>query len=162
MSDEMKDLNPQIVDVEIGIRSLRKITIYPLAASDQFKMSDLITKALKKFFLKKDQEDIAFVAFLLDLIKRNIVQILGFICDEERPAGLLDDMSNLQLSEIVKTIYEVNYEKPAKNVESLLGQIKDLFQSGRLLQQSVSDTQDIDSTISSENHSETEESQPDK
>ncbi len=173
MSDEMKDLNPQIVEVEIGIRSLRKITIYPLSVTDQFKMSDLITKALQKFFLRgtskkvdkkklAQDDDMEFVAFLINLIQKNLAKILEFICDEERPALLLDDMSNLQLSEVVKTIYEVNYEKPRKNVESLLDQIKDLFQSGRLLQQSVSDTQDMDSTISSENLSETEESQPDK
>ena len=162
MSDEMKDLNPQIVEVEVGLRSLRKLTLYPLSVTDQFKMSDLIMKALQKFFLKGDQEDVAFVAFVLDLIRKNIVKVLEFICDEERPSSLLDDMSNLQLSEVVKTIYEVNYEKPGKNVESLVDQVKNLFQSGRLLQQSVSDIQDIDSTISSENLSEKEESLPDK
>lgn len=162
MSDEMKDLNPQIVEVEVGLRSLRKFTLYPLSVTDQFKMSDIITKALQKFFLKGDQDDVVFVAFVLDLIRKNIVKVLEFICDEEAPSRLLDDMSNLQLSEIVKTIYEVNYEKPGKNVESLLDQIKNLFQSGRLLQQSVSDIQDIDLTTSSENHSETEELPPDK
>ena len=169
MSDEMKDLNPQIVDVEIGIRTLRKITIYPLSATDQFKMSDLITKALQKFFLKggkpkgsKDEDDMEFIAFLLGLIRKNIVKVFELICDEESPAGLLDDISNLQLSNIVKTIYEVNYGEPGKNVESLVGQVKTLFQSGRLLQQSVSDIQDIDLTTSSESPSETEESRPDK
>ena len=50
MSDELKDLNPQIVDVEIGIRSLRKITLYPLSVTDQLKMSDLITKASAAVF----------------------------------------------------------------------------------------------------------------
>jgi hypothetical protein len=169
MSEEMQELNPQIVDVEIGIRTLRKITIYPLSTTDQFKMSDLITKALQKFFLRgdtstksKDEDDMEFIAFLLGLIRKNIVKIFELICDEESPAGLLDDISNLQLSNIVKTIYEVNYEEPGKNVESLVDQVKKLFQSGRLLQQSVSDIPDIDLTTSSENHLEMEESLQDK
>ena len=169
MSEELKDLNPQIVDIEIGIRTLRKITIYPLSTTDQFKMSDLITKALQKFFLRgdkstksKDEDDMEFVAFLIGLIRKNIVKVFELICDEEHPGKLLDDISNLQLSNIVKTIYEVNYEEPGKNVESLVDQVKNLFQSGRLLQQSVSDIQDIDLTISSESPSETEESLPDK
>ena len=92
MSEEMKNLNPQITDVEIGIRSLRKITVYPLSVSDQFKMSDLITKALQKFFLREDQDDVAFIAFLLGLIKKNLVSILELICDERNPGVLLREI----------------------------------------------------------------------
>ena len=99
MSEELKDLNPQIVDIEIGIRTLRKITIYPLSTTDQFKMSDLITKALQKFFLKggkpkasRDEDDMEFVAFLIGLIRKNIVKVFELICDEQNPARLLDDI----------------------------------------------------------------------
>ena len=60
------------------------------------------------------------------------------------------------------TIYKVNYEEPAKNAESLLDQVKILFQSGRLLQQSVSDIQDTDSMTSLESPSEKEEQLLDK
>lgn len=157
MSEEMKNLNPQIVDIKIGIRSLRKITVYPLSVSDQFKMSDLITKALQKFFLKKGEDDVAFIAFLLDLIRKNLVRILELITEEKEPGKLLRDITNLQMSEIAMTIYKVNYGEPSKNAESLLDQIKTLFLSGRLLQQSVSDIQDTDSVISSEDRSEKED-----
>lgn len=155
---EMQELNPQIMTVFIGTRNLRGVKIYPLSVKDQLDMSDLITKALQQFFSSKEKSDIDFVAFLVTLIGDNLNKILRFVMDEEVfHDEILGEISNLQASEIAKIIYEVNYSAPSKNVKSLLEKLEILFQSGRQLQQSVKDTQDINSTISSENPLEKED-----
>ena len=157
MSEELKDLNPQITNVPVGKRNLREIIIYPLSIGDQLKMSDLITKALQKFFVGSKKGDVEYVTFLLDLIKRNVIRILEYVMEEKVSNAFLDDITNFQLSEIAKTIYEMNYESPAKNAESLLSQVKSLFLLGGQLPKSVNDTLDIDLPTSSEDHSEKEE-----
>jgi len=153
----MKELNPQITNVKVGKRNLREITIYPLSIGDQIKMSDLITKALQKFFLGSKKGDVEYVTFLLELIRKNMIRILEYVMEEKVSNAFLDDITNFQLSEIAKIIYEVNYESPAKNVESLLSQAKNLFLLGGQLPQSVKDTLDMDLSTTSENHSEKEE-----
>ena len=40
-------LNPQVAEVEIGVRNLRKITIYPLSIADQLSTTDLVSEAIR-------------------------------------------------------------------------------------------------------------------
>ena len=47
-------LNPQVADVEVGVRNLRKIQIYPLSVADQLATTDLITEAIAGF-MRKDE-----------------------------------------------------------------------------------------------------------
>jgi len=151
-SDEMVRLNPQIKDVEIGIRNLRSIKIYPLSVSDQLTATNLVTSALQVFMTNKDvkNNDLLFVAFMLEQIRTNASEILKMVLDEtESPESVLKDMSNEQMMVIVKAIYEVNYESLSKNVKSLLEKKKESV-SERQSQQSVK-SMDTNSMISSEN-----------
>ena len=118
-TQDEKRLNPQITETDIGVRSLRTITIYPLSMADQIKMTDLITEALNAFFMQENKEDIAFVGFMTELIKKNMNRIMAMIADVKKNESLLSDMTNYQASEIAKIIYEVNYESVAKNLKSL-------------------------------------------
>ena len=157
-SDEMVRLNPQIKDVEIGIRNLRSIKIYPLSVSDQLTATNLVTSALQVFMTNKDvkNNDLLFVAFMLEQIRTNASEILKMVLDEtESPEVVLKDMSNEQMMVIVKAIYEVNYESLSKNVKSLLEKKKESV-SERQSQQSVK-SMDTNSMISSENPGETVE-----
>ncbi len=157
-SDEMVRLNPQIKDVEIGIRNLRSIKIYPLSVSDQLTATNLVTSALQVFMTNKDvkNNDLLFVAFMLEQIRTNASEILKMVLDEtESPEAVLKDMSNEQMMVIVKAIYEVNYESLSKNVKSLLEKKKESV-SERQSQQSVK-SMDTNSMISSENPGETVE-----
>jgi len=160
MQDE-KRLNPQITETDIGVRSLRTITIYPLSMADQIKMTDLITEALNAFFLQENKEDIVFVSFIIDLIKKNINRILAMVTDVKKGDALLSDMTNYQASEIAKIIYEVNYESVAKNLKSLFEKVGNIFRSERLLQPFVKPTPSTDSMPSTEEAGEKEESQLD-
>ena len=54
---ENAQINPQITDVTIGVRSLRSLTIYPLSMSDQLKTTDLIKQAVAGFFDREGQSD---------------------------------------------------------------------------------------------------------
>ena len=158
-SDEMVRLNPQIKDVEIGIRNLRSIKIYPLSVSDQLTATNLVTSALQVFMTNKDvkNNDLLFVAFMLEQIRTNASEILKMVLDEtESPEAVLKEMSNEQMMVIVKAIYEVNYESLSKNVKSLLEKNKKESVSERQSQQSVK-SMDTNSMISSENLGETVE-----
>jgi transcription termination factor NusB len=145
-------LNPQITKIDIGTRNLRSITLYPMSLADEKLFGDVIQKALQKYFEQQisesEEELVGFVDFLIKLIEKNLIKILGLITDEEKPKQVFDEMTNFQLSELVKTIYEVNFEQPSKNVKSLLDKLKTMFLSRRLSQPSLSDTLSTTSPIS--------------
>ena len=79
-NNEEKKLNPQIVDVEIGIRSLRKITIYPLSMADQLKLTDIIVQAAMAT-MADGKEDMAVPTFILQMLQENVGKILSMATD---------------------------------------------------------------------------------
>ena len=163
MAENQKNLNPQITKIDIGKRNLRSITLYPMSLADEELFGDVIQKALQKYFEQEvggEEGLIEFVDFMLKLIKDNIIKILGFITEkEEKPKKIFNEMTNLQLTELANKIYKINFEEPSKNVEGLLGTIKRMFLSRRLLQPSLSDTDNTTSATSTPEVSETEDLQ---
>jgi len=147
-------LNPQIAEVEIGVRNLRNITVYPLSMADQLKLADIISKALADQFKDGTGNDLTVIAFITNLVKDNLGRILGMVTDEDGNK-LLEELTNLQTATIAEQIYEVNFGVVAKNFKSLFEKLGILFPSRRPLPPSVSDT-GIDSTISTESPGETE------
>jgi hypothetical protein len=164
MPENKKDnerLNPQVVDIEIGIRTLRKKKIYPLSMADQLELSDLIAQALNAFFSREtgeseEQQNMALVAFIIDLIKQNLKRILEMVTDVKEDENLLKEITNLQASEIANIIYEVNYESAVKNLKDLFEKVKGLFNSERLSQLSANDITNTDLKISTEKAGEKE------
>jgi len=161
MAENQDRLNPQITEIDVGKRNLRSITLYPMSLTDEKTFGDVIQKALQKYFEQEVSENeealIGFVDFMLKLIEKNLIKILGLITDEQKPKNLFNEMTNYQLSELVKTIYEVNFEQPSKNVKSLLETVKNMFLSRRLLQPSLSDTPSTISATSTKEVLETED-----
>lgn len=155
MSENDQRLNPQIAEVEVGIRNLRKIKVYPLSMADQIKLTDTITKAIAEQLASASGSDIAVISFITNLIKGNIGTILTMTTDEDGEQ-LLGELTNLQTAGIAETIYEVNYGVVAKNFKSLFGKLGILFPSGRPLPPSVSDMDTV-SKISTEKAGETAE-----
>ena len=118
---DIKRLNPDIKEVRVGVRRLRTIKVYPLSASDQFELSDIITEAIKTFMASEGEMDIAFVSVMVKLVSENIGKILEFVTDEkDRGDNILKDLTNNQVIEIAEIIYEVNYAALQKKVTSLL------------------------------------------
>ena len=83
MSENDQKLNPQIAEVEVGIRNLRKINVYPLSMADQIKLTDTITKAIAEQLASASGSDIAVISFITNLIKGNIGTILTMTTDED-------------------------------------------------------------------------------
>ena len=137
-----KRINPQIKNVEIGILNLRKIKIYPLSMADQLELTELINKVMKSFFESdRDGEDetLVFVSFIVKTIQENIGTILGFVSPNEISVEIMKEITNQQLSEIVRIVYQDNYEKPVKNVMSLFPTEKIQSVLERQSQQSAKD-----------------------
>ena len=148
--NEDKKLNPQIRTVDVGKKGLREISIYPLSMKDQTELTDIISEGLSAFFEmngdKKDQIDPAFIAFAIGLIKKNIGKVVDAITGEGEE--ILEEITNLQLSEIIEIVYLGNYDTPVKNVMSLfMGEETEKSPLERPLQQSVKST-DINSKTS--------------
>jgi len=115
---EDRKLNPQIVDIYVGKRNLREISIYPLSLGDQRKLTGIISEAINSFFSMHSGEindiDPQFIAFCLGLIDKNIENLSEMITDEG--VEILDEITNDQLSKIIEIVYTQNYDKPVKNV----------------------------------------------
>lgn len=137
-----KQLNPQIREVLIGTRELRKVTIYPLSAADQFKLSDIIQKGMAMFF--EQNADDAFgpemIAAVMELIKENIGSIIKIVAPSIRADVFMKNVTNDQLSEIIGHVYRDNYEKPVKNVMSLFERETTVPHLERQSPRSVNDT----------------------
>jgi len=153
MSEEKK-LNPQIMDVEIGIREMRKIKIYPLSMADQLKLTDVVMKSVAEQ-LEQGGGDLSIATFVIRLIQENIVEILKMATDEEGEK-VTSEISNSQAIEIAEILFDVNYGAVSKNFKSLSKKVGSLFQQERPLPQSANDTA-TDSTISTEKATEKEE-----
>lgn len=142
---ENREINPQVVEVEIGARNLRKIKIYPLSVGDQLKMTDILAEVFAAFVIieKETTEEeeglVKFGSYLVSILKDNLPQIVGFVTEEEK--DVLDDITNHQLIGIIEIVYETNFESVAKNAKGLFGKMKDLFQSERPSQPSVKPTE---------------------
>lgn len=127
-------INPEITDVEIGIRNKRKIKIYPLSLKDQIGLSDLILAATNEYFemsSKKEQDsELSFVSFLVSLLHANITRILSIVTDEDGE-NMLSELTIPQSEKIANIIYKVNYESVSKNLQSLIEKAKKVLPSVR-------------------------------
>lgn len=125
----MSKLNPQIKTVEVGIKSLREVTIYPLSMSDQFKLTDIIVELFKEFtsFDELDLDETQVVEKGVGLIKDNLETILSVVTDEKESISF-DELTNTQFSELATLLYEVNYEEMLGNLKSLIERVKKIVQ----------------------------------
>lgn len=133
-------LNPRIKKIELGLDEMTEYTIYPLSMASQFEISDIISKAADKIAGVTDGSgdmgtDIAVVQASIEVIKNNLGIILEKVTKKDnRPK--LDDLDNVQFSELAELIFDVNYAGTIKNFQSLVQKIKNLFPSTGQSQQS--------------------------
>ena len=155
--DEMNTINPDIKEVMVGVRNLRKLQIFPLSVIDQFKLTDLFTEVLGSLISKDIKQDVALIVFFTNILRSNLPKILELVIDEsEDVKNLIGEITNNQLTDIAKTIYEVNYSYISKNVSGLLKNIPKESLSARPLQPSAV-SMDTDLKTSSESPGEMED-----
>jgi hypothetical protein len=154
IENDLSILNPDIRETVVGIKSLRKIKVYPLSVIDQFKVTDMFTEAIGILLTDNVPKDIQLIALLISILKNNLPSVLKFVLDEEEDTEkLLSEMTNNQFTTIATMIYEMNYEIISKNVSSLLKklpQTQKVSPSVRPLQPSVV-SMDTNLRTSSEN-----------
>jgi hypothetical protein len=157
-------LNPQIKELEIGIRNLRNILIYPLSVRDQLKMKEVIKATLDTIFGSSGMEDTEFVGFIVETITSNLDKLIPLVTDPLIENGvevdILSEMTNKQFSEAISIIYEENFsfllEKVTSQLEKLKEKILNLSPTNLPSLKSASVT-GIDLSTSSEKDIETEE-----
>lgn len=162
MNPDTERLNPDIKEVRIGVRRLRKIKIYPLSAKDQFELTDLVAGGLKHFLsLGQHMSDVDFVTESLGLIRENFERIAKLITDpKEMGDNILGDLTNNQIAEIANIVYEVNFANLQKKVTGLLKHLPSSMR--RSSQEFFGDTLNTDLTISTEEVSDKGDSPLDK
>lgn len=158
MSGDNNTLNPQITDVEIGVRSLRKITIYPLSMAAELKLTDLITRVLREFYGAGKQEDLAFISIIMGIIRDNLGSLIEMITDNENSEDLLNEITNIQAVELAEVIFDVNFAGAIKNAIGLFEKARNIGSpSKRSSQKSARGTGVIGLTTSTKENTPTEE-----
>jgi len=150
-------LNPQIREIDTGIRNLRKIKIYPMSMADQSNLIEILKDAIESYLNltadsgKFDEGDLLpFISSIAKIVAENSKQFIKIITDPDEVDYdiFFNEVTNTQMSEIIKIIVNDNFEKPSKNVMSLLPTIMNLFQWRRQSAMSLNDMDSLDSTIS--------------
>jgi len=168
---ELKALNPDIRVVQIGVRELYNLTIYPLSFGQQIKMSETIGDAIASFYKNPTTTDAEFVAFLVKLIGDNAKEVLSYITDPEEVGeilkgkeskSLIDSITNKQLFTIAEHLYEDNFKDPSEKVRTMFETIKKEYLSSKLSPESSDTIPDMDLSTSLNEVSEKEESQSNK
>jgi len=151
---ELKQLNPQIRDVQIGVRNLRNIKVYPPSLADQIKLMKIISEGAALWFRDNPEGEMSpeAIAGILAVIQTNIGDVLKILMGLEKKVQVdkvLKDLTNTQLANIIIKVLEDNFLGPVKNVKSLfesqempLGEM--LSPSERPLPQSAKSTKDTD------------------
>ena len=179
----MGKLNPQINTVEVGVRSVREVTVYPLSLNDQFKVSRILTKAFQEIserlqapLIEESEEpsgmaegvsggvasvveqlsDMDIVGLVAETIQINLTTILDLVTTPEEKIGM-DELTNNQFYALAELIYEVNYEESAKNFLNLFKKAARLSHSKRSSPESVTITPATDSKTVSEKPSSKED-----
>lgn len=121
-------MNPDITTVQVGIRKLKEITIYPLSIASQLSATEIIGEVMNKVSSFDKLDDNAVIQEFLNILKKNIKKLLSFVIDEELD---LAELTNPQLERIIGIVYECNFKDVIKNSKDLMGKMKPLLVSMR-------------------------------
>jgi len=134
--NEAGGLNPRKREVQVGIRELHTVSIWPLSFGDEMEVTDSFIEIINKFLAAKDLDktEILFVTVLIDVVKKNIHRFLKFVTDYENEwkefcsdeKDMLKHIDNCQLADIVGIIVDVNFgEDLRKKASSLIKNVSE-------------------------------------
>lgn len=123
--------------LEVGVREVKEVAVYPLSLAHQLQLSDMIFDVAQAFMaIDFDAEDIEgkdnsvkAVESAIDILKDNITKLFPLIADEGDITA--ENITNVQLFELAKIVYEVNYADLAKNLKSLPQKMKTLVKEAK-------------------------------
>jgi len=126
----MSGLNPQIQSLEIGVKALRTVTLYPLSMADQFKLSEIVTEAVERYDDAENVSEVEIFKIIMLAIQENLIIILDLITEEGESISL-NELTNTQFAEICEIIYDVNFDSATGKFKSLFNKTKKAFQLKR-------------------------------
>lgn len=144
-------VNPKCRKVEIGVRTIREITIWPLSLADELEFSSRIVSLMNGYedianprlppipegsteegiesilqeFPSESEIEIKVATYIITAIKENLVELLAFVTEEEVS---LNDVDNDQFMDLCDTIFEMNFAGAVGKGMRLLSKVKSLFQ----------------------------------
>jgi hypothetical protein len=159
-------INPKCRKVEIGVREIKTITIWPMSLADELSFSETILglmgeyseieeKKVEQENKEKGTEDIEgkLALFIVTAIKENLLELLALVADEKVS---LSDIDNEQFMDICDIIFEMNFDGAVGKGVRLLKRIKSMFLQ-KTQSENLSSPQVIDTNTSSDLDSEKEE-----
>ena len=128
MSEDNRTINPDAEKVQVGIKTLREITIYPLSISDQMKLTDKFSEAIEQFsqFDRETMSNEDAINFIKNFLSQNLPEFMEFVVDpDETTVPTLDEVTNKQLGIIADVVFRINYEELIKNAKDLFKRVKE-------------------------------------
>jgi len=123
-------MNPDITSVEVGIRKLREVTIYPLSVGSQLEATEIIAKVVNSIAGFEGLDDSEVIEKFLGVLRTSLKQILNLVLDEKEEIDF-HELTNPQLENIVNVLFDKNYRDIVKNSKDLVGKIQPLLASMR-------------------------------
>jgi hypothetical protein len=121
----MSNIDVETRELTVGIKTRESVKIYPLSFAAQKEFTKQISEMLETFAKKEqDASTIDIVKMIFQLIEDNLIKIMKLVADYDVE---LNNIDNNQISELCTIIFEMNYETPVKNVQSLKKRISDLW-----------------------------------
>lgn len=111
------------------------ITLWPLSVGDQLKVSSLVTgflNTLANMIMAEERpSEAAVVSSAINLVAQNITKVVAIAADlpedDDRIKSLLDNMTNMQMAQLVEYIWDTNYGAVRKNYASLMEELGSLL-----------------------------------
>lgn len=111
------------------------ITLWPLSVGDQLKVSSLVTgflNTLANMIMAEERpSEAAIVASAVNLVAQDITKVVAIAADlpedDDRVKSLLDNMTNMQMAQLVEYIWDTNYGAVRKNYASLMEELGSLL-----------------------------------
>lgn len=121
-----------------GKKQQYSLILWPLSFGDQMKVSDIVVKfvrGLADLYIPsedgKQKGDMEIVSEAVTLIGENITKIVALAADlpenDKDIVALRDNITNMQLADLVNYIWEVNYGSVRKNYGGLISELKQVL-----------------------------------
>jgi len=125
----MSELIVETREMEVGIKNLKKITIYPLSFAAQKKFAGKIAELIEEFSKQAEDDEsstLKMVNLIIGLLEENIVEISNLVTEDDID---LENVTNDQILDLCTNIYEMNYEGAGKKVKKLMENVKSLWKN---------------------------------
>ena len=118
-----------------GKKEQYNITLWPLSVGDQLKVSALVTgflNTLANMYMAEERpSEAAAVSSAINLVAQNITKVVAIAADlledDDRIKSLLDNMTNMQMAQLVEYIWQTNYGSVRKNFAGLMEELGSLL-----------------------------------